>query len=129
MLSTIIASGQQNAACLTIDTGVEELLREFFTTKCKQLRATLLEQNMVEDHIHLLLSLRPTHRLSALIHDLKGGSSHYVNHHSGFRHALFWQLGYSVETCSIADLPRIQEYVRDQKIHHQSGMTISKLEP
>jgi REP-associated tyrosine transposase len=52
----------------------------------------------VEDHVHLLISLRPVHSLSNIMRDLKKDSTNWVKENFEYRFA--WQEGYAAFTVS-----------------------------
>jgi REP element-mobilizing transposase RayT len=50
----------------------------------------------VEDHVHLLVSLRPAHCLADLMRDLKKDSTNWIKENPARRFA--WQEGYAAFT-------------------------------
>jgi len=93
-------------------------LAQFFLDKCDELDVRLLEQGILCDHVHLVLSLRPTHYIPEIINFLKGTASHEANHHQRFDNVLYWMRGYHIDTISPATLDRARAYVRNQYQHH-----------
>jgi putative transposase len=72
----------------------------------------------VEDHVHLLVGLRPTHRLSDFMRALKSASSAWAKARcslAGFQ----WQEGYSAFTVCDSGLTRVKRYIERQEEHHQ----------
>jgi len=72
----------------------------------------------VSDHVHLLVGLKPTHRLSDFMRELKAVSSGWIKsnlNQSGFA----WQEGYGAFTVSPPDLPKVRRYIEDQEDHHR----------
>jgi putative transposase len=84
----------------------------------------------VEDHVHLCLTIPPTILISEFIGELKGASSHEVN--KKFRDeqgkVLEWQSGYGVVSFGTANLPWVNEYVRNQRERHGRGKIVKRLE-
>jgi REP element-mobilizing transposase RayT len=76
-----------------------------------------------DDHVHLVVTIPPTVLISEWIGQLKGSSSHYINHHVANRKALEWQSKYGVVSFGTKDLPWVVEYVRGQREHHAKGKT------
>ena len=70
-----------------------------------------------DDHVHVLLSLPATIAIAKAIQLLKGGSSKWINEHSGPE--FYWQDGYGAFTVSVSALDRTLDYVRKQPEHHQ----------
>jgi putative transposase len=111
-----------------IDEEVEHHLFACIGQKCKQEGYHLIAINGTQDHIHVLLSLRPTQLISDAAHALKGSSSHDVNKHFQGNKCLYWQNGYGVLTVSKNSLEKIKEYISNQKEHHKTGKTLAELE-
>ena len=81
-----------------------------------------------DDHVHLVVTIPPTVLISEWIGQLKGSSSHYINHHVANRKVLEWQSKYGVVSFGTKDLPWVVEYVRGQREHHAGGKTHERLE-
>ena len=79
-----------------------------------------------DDHVHLVVTIPPTVLISEWIGQLKGSSSHYINHHVANRKALEWQSKYGVVSFGTKDLPWVVEYVRGQREHHAKGKTLER---
>jgi|ERR1043165_1251694 putative transposase len=82
----------------------------------------------IEDHVHMAVSLPPTVEVAKWIGDIKGASSHAINHGPCGAGALAWQVGYGVVTFGAGDLEWVAAYVRNQREHHASGKTPDRLE-
>jgi REP element-mobilizing transposase RayT len=81
-----------------------------------------------DDHVHLVATIPPTLLISEWIGQLKGSSSHYINHHIANRKVLEWQSKYGVVSFGTKDLPWVVDYVRNQRAHHAQGKTHLRLE-
>ncbi len=97
---------------------VEAFLHEHWRKKCEELGVHLLALGMVDEHVHFLLSLRPTHYIPDVVHDLKGSASHAVNHAEEFDATLYWSDGYDIRTVSERNLDAARQYVLNQHEHH-----------
>ncbi|MCA1734455.1 MAG: IS200/IS605 family transposase [Acidobacteria bacterium] len=72
----------------------------------------------VEDHVHLMLSLKPALRLSDVLREIKSASSAWIHEEIG--EALFaWQEGYSAFSVSASQAERVRRYIRNQAEHHR----------
>jgi REP element-mobilizing transposase RayT len=72
----------------------------------------------VEDHVHLLVGLRATHRLADVLKDLKSSSSKWV--HEEIKKPLFsWQEGYGAFTVSASQIEAVKNYIANQEEHHR----------
>jgi putative transposase len=72
----------------------------------------------IEDHVHLLVGLRATHRLDYVLRDIKADSSSWVHEVVG-RRKFQWQNGYLGVTVSPSQLERVKKYVLNQEEHHR----------
>jgi putative transposase len=84
--------------------------------------------NGVPDHVHLACTLPVTLSIAAAMQQLKGSSSHFVNHLASTDQRFEWQEGYGALTFSKRDLPRIVAYIDRQKEHHAQGTLSEKME-
>ena len=81
-----------------------------------------------DDHVHLVVTIPPSLLISEWVGQLKGASSHYVNHHIVNRKVLEWQSKYGVVSFGTKDLPWVVDYVRNQRDHHAVGTVHDRLE-
>ena len=70
------------------------------------------------DHVHLLVGLRPTHRLSDVMREIKSESSGWVHRELALAH-FSWQQGYGAFTVGAPDLETARTYVLNQEMHHR----------
>ena len=76
-----------------------------------------LKINGMEDHSHLLVSLKSKHRLDYFLRDLKGESSLWI--HREITRGFEWQKGYSAFSVSPMALEAVKRYIENQKEHHK----------
>lgn len=71
----------------------------------------------VADHIHSLAGLRPAHRLSDIMREVKHESSRWLKREvsRGFS----WQKGYGAFTVSPMGCDRVNAYIEEQDRHHR----------
>ncbi len=72
----------------------------------------------IEDHVHLLVGLRATHRLDYVLRDIKADSSGWVHTVVGQK-KFEWQSGYLGITVSPSELETVKRYVLNQEEHHR----------
>ncbi|HVR43952.1 MAG TPA: IS200/IS605 family transposase [Thermoanaerobaculia bacterium] len=72
----------------------------------------------VDDHVHVLAGLKPTHCVSDVLRDLKKSSSVWVHDHVGIRH-FAWQEGYGGFTVSRSKVDEVRAYIERQEEHHR----------
>ena len=71
----------------------------------------------VADHVHLLIGLKSTHRLSDFMRELKKSSSSFIKSEFGLRN-FSWQEGYGAFTVSPTSRPSVKKYIANQEQHH-----------
>ena len=73
----------------------------------------------VEDHVHLLVGLKSTHRLCDFMRELKKSTSEWV--HETINESRFqWQEGYAAFTVSPTARDAVRSYIGSQREHHRS---------
>jgi REP element-mobilizing transposase RayT len=106
----------------------EQQLHSIVAAKSIELGATVHAVGGMEDHLHLAASVPPKIPLSRFIGEVKGNSSHFINHIIKPGLEFHWQEEYGVVSFREKDLPFVVRYVRDQRNHHCGGKVIDKLE-
>ncbi len=108
---------------------IESDLHGYIIGKADSLRCVTHAVGGIEDHLHLLVSIPPKLSLSDFVNQIKGSSSHYVNHNfENYRKKFSWQRGYGVFSLGRKQLPEAEDYVVSQKQHHSEGNLIPWLE-
>ena len=79
----------------------------------------------IEDHVHLLVSLRPVHCLADVLRDLKKDSTNWVK--ESFDRRFSWQEGYSAFTVSPSATESVREYIANQEAHHGKDSFVNEL--
>jgi putative transposase len=74
------------------------------------------------DHAHLAVSVPPKVAPAKFIGDVKGNSSHYVNHVIKPDFEFYWQDEYGVLSFGEKNLASVVRYIHNQKEHHANGM-------
>jgi len=72
----------------------------------------------VEDHTHLLVMLPPVLSVSALLQQVKGGSSRWMNQQNPQKR-FEWQEGYGAFSVSASQVPATVRYIDGQREHHR----------
>ena len=111
-----------------IDSAIESTIHASIIKKCHELGATPIAIGGVEDHIHLLVQFNPTHRIANLVKEIKGYSSHLVNHVEQTENRFGWQRGYGAFSVGFQEMPKIEKYIDKQKQHHFNGSLLSQYE-
>jgi putative transposase len=97
----------------------EEKLFKYIAGIVNENRHKLIIVNGVEDHIHILIGMRPHQSVSDLLQDLKGSSSKWINENNFTRKKFEWQGGYGAFSYSKSSLPNVINYIANQKDHHK----------
>jgi putative transposase len=90
--------------------------------------------NGISDHVHVIISIPPKHSVAWVVKNIKGSSSHFVNHalHDYSEpitgQSFAWQRGYGYLSLGESQLSRAVAYVQNQKQHHQAQTTNGWLE-
>ena len=79
----------------------------------------------VEDHVHLLASLRTTHCLADFMRDLKKDSSNWAA--ENFDRDFAWQEGYAVFSVSATHVEPVRQYIAGQEEHHRKANFLDEL--
>jgi REP element-mobilizing transposase RayT len=108
--------------------GWETSLHKVIAAKATALGAFVHQVNGTDDHIHLVASVPPRIALSAFIGQVKGNSSHYVNHKLTLDVPFAWQAEYGVLSFGGKQLDTVVRYVRNQRARHARGEIIRALE-
>jgi putative transposase len=90
-------------------------LHQYLGGCVREVGGTALETGGVEDHVHLLVRLKPTHCVADVLRAIKKGSSEWIRKETLFQ----WQDGYSAFAVSRSDIERVRRYIQDQQEHHK----------
>ncbi len=74
--------------------------------------------NGVEDHVHVLVGIKPTMMIDALVRDIKNNSSNFVNSKGWVNGKFSWQEGYGGFTYARRDIEYLYGYILNQEQHH-----------
>lgn len=79
----------------------------------------------VEDHVHLLVGMKPIHCLANFVRELKKASSVWAaeNHEPKFS----WQAGYSAFSISATHCAAVSRYIVTQEEHHRQTSFFDEL--
>ena len=106
----------------------EEALHNAIAAKATELGAFVHAVGGIEDHVHLVVSVPPKIALSTFIGQVKGNSSHFVNHGLDVDTHFAWQAEYGVVSFGGKMLDTVAQYAKNQRQHHADRTTIAMLE-
>jgi putative transposase len=111
-----------------IDAAFESDLYRAIAVKVKDMGGFVHAIGGTEEHVHLGVSIPPKVAPAKFIGDVKGNSSHYVNHIIKPDREFYWQDEYGVLSFGEKNLPVIVRYIQNQKQHHADGTLIAAME-
>ena len=84
-------------------------------------KCVLHRVNGMPDHIHLLVELPATYAVSVFVRELKNTTHKFIDDHKQLFPTFYaWSVGYCALTYSNNEKQKIIEYIKNQKIHHQT---------
>lgn len=87
---------------------------------CRYKRYHLDCINGVDDHIHLLISIKPSITIGDVVRNIKKSSYFWVQEHIPDQEDFGWQNGYGAFSVGHRHLPALRKYIHNQEKHHQS---------
>jgi REP element-mobilizing transposase RayT len=111
-----------------IDESFQRALRKAVTAKTAELDGIAHALGGTADHVHLIASVPPKISLSNFIGQIKGSTSHLINHEIRPGYDFYWQDDYGVVSFGERHLGRLVAYVLNQAQHHEEGSIMGILE-
>ncbi|MEZ5427504.1 MAG: IS200/IS605 family transposase [Pyrinomonadaceae bacterium] len=96
---------------------------EYIGGTIRGLEGTCLEIGGVEDHIHLLVKLKPTMNVSDFLRELKPNTTRWAKRN--VYPAFEWQNGYGAFTVGESQVRSVRRYIQKQEEHHK-GMSFDE---
>ena len=106
---------------------MEGRLDALFAAKCAEFGVIPVAMGGTEDHVHLLLRIKPTTVLADVVKHLKGSSSLLASSAAPSSFSK-WQGAYAAITVSPSGVDAVRDYVRRQKEHHAKGSVSADME-
>ncbi|HJW30037.1 MAG TPA: IS200/IS605 family transposase [Saprospiraceae bacterium] len=94
-------------------------LQKYITSIIQNQGHKLLIIENVEDHMHILIGLRPVQSLSALMEKIKTDSSLWINNNKLTPRHFNWQNGYGAFALSKSHVEGCIKYIANQEEHHR----------
>lgn len=102
----------------TISSEWKDELYKYITGIIQSKNHKLICINGMEDHIHILVGMRPNQSVSDLLQDIKGSSSKWINGRKLTKGRFEWQEGYGAFSYGKSQIPLVIKYILEQEIHH-----------
>jgi REP element-mobilizing transposase RayT len=97
----------------------EERLYKYITGIIQNKDQKLFAINGMPDHIHLLISMKPTCCISDLVREIKKSSTEFIKDNRFTNFNFHWQEGFGGFTYSHSQLDQVVRYIIRQKDHHK----------
>jgi REP element-mobilizing transposase RayT len=95
-----------------------ETINRYISGIIKNRNHKLMAINIMPDHCHILVGLKPDGALSELVRDIKAVSSKFINEQRLVLGKFSWQEGYAAFSYSQSQVKDVIEYIRNQEKHH-----------
>ena len=98
---------------------IRNFLGPVFHNLASQREVKILEGHMVQDHVHMLVSIPPKHSVASIVGYMKGKSAiavarEFSGKKRNFNGEKFWARGYAISTVGFEE-EQIRKYVRNQE--------------
>ncbi len=110
------------------DPQIERRIHRCISAQAQDLGCGVLALNGMPDHVHLVVQIPATLTLSQIAQKAKGVSSTLAREKLLEGDAFNWQDNYAALSVSPRHVPKIIEYVHNQKHHHADGTTNARWE-
>jgi REP element-mobilizing transposase RayT len=115
LLAHVVFSTKDRAPLISPDMQLQ--LHAYMGGILRELKATSLIVNGVDDHVHLLVGLPATASVSDTLRTLKTNSSRWA--HETYRKPFAWQSGYGAFSVSQSNIEAVRQYIARQEEHHR----------
>lgn len=97
----------------------EEELYKYITGIVRNKDQKVLAINGMSDHIHILVGVKPSCRISDLVREIKKSTNDFIKERRFVSHRFDWQEGYGAFSYSQSALDNVIAYIGNQKEHHK----------
>ena len=105
---------------LTLPLASSDQLYRYIARVVQNTQSTLFAINGIENHIHLLINLHPSVRLSDLVRDIKLSTSQWIKQNRDlFPQFAGWGKECGAFTYALRDKEMVANYMKNQRVHHQ----------
>jgi REP element-mobilizing transposase RayT len=102
-----------------ITTDIEQRIWEYIGGIARANEMKALQIGGIEDHVHVVIGMRPTMAVSKAVQLLKGASSKWIHDTFPALAGFEWQDGYGAFTIGKSQLDDVAQYVANQRDHHR----------
>ena len=105
---------------------IAERLKELIIQRCSEIKADIIEMEIMPDHVYLLLEVDPQFGINRAVRSIKGFSSHTLRKEFKeltTRLPTLWTNSYFVSTVGEVPLDTIKKYIENQKTSERKKKT------
>ncbi|WP_339880713.1 IS200/IS605 family transposase [uncultured Algoriphagus sp.] len=99
----------------------EKRLYEYMIAIIHNYGHKVLAINGMPDHVHILTGHRPEQGVSELVQIVKSSTSKWINEEKLTSSKFAWQAGFGAFSYAKSDLPKVINYINNQKDHHKKS--------
>jgi len=99
----------------------ESELHKYITGLINNKGQKLIALNGVDNHIHILIRMRPNCCLSDLVREIKKSSTNWINERKLTLTKFAWQEGFGAFSCNYHSVDKVTQYIKNQKTHHKKN--------
>lgn len=94
-----------------------DVLKELIQEKATELGMSIPVMEVMPDHVHLFVVVKPSLSIDTIVMQLKGYTSYYLRHHFPYlrRYPSLWTRSYFVETVGHISEKTVVQYIVNQK--------------
>ena len=118
VLVHLIFSTKDRQPC--IDAGLRSRLFAYLGGVLRDIGATPMIVNGMEDHAHLLAGIPAARSVAEVVRTVKSNSSKWVHDEFPNRHAFAWQSGYGAFSVSQSNVESVRQYIAHREEHHKT---------
>jgi len=101
-----------------LSTNIEKQVYDYMHLQFAELNCKADIINGMPDHIHCLFQLNPDIAVEKILKQVKGSTSHFINHNDLIPEKFSWQTGYATFSVSESQKNKVKKYIENQKAHH-----------
>lgn len=96
-----------------------EELHKYITGIIKGRDQKALAVFCMPDHVHILVSIKPSIAISDLVRDIKAGTSNFIKEQKWVKGKFSWQEGFGAFSYSKSQIDTVVNYILNQEEHHK----------
>lgn len=96
-----------------------EELHKYITGIIKGRDQKALAVFCMPDHVHILVSIKPSIAISDLVRDIKAGTSNFIKEQKWVKGKFSWQEGFGAFSFSKSQIDTVVNYILNQEEHHK----------